>query len=131
MEESPLTCGSFTTLEKPVEKWLGQILSCKGLADSVEETVAAREGKIRGAALEIADIVNDWRARAAGGLEVAVMLWERCAIPSLLYGAGTWVEMTPKTEKKLNALQNWFLRLIRRFASWELLGEPVWGIYLS
>ena len=62
----PLTCGSFVTEERQVDKWLGQVLSSKGLADSVAETIAAREGKIRGAALEIADVVNDWRARVAG-----------------------------------------------------------------
>ena len=112
MEERPLTCGSFTTNEQQVEKWLGQYISSKGLADSVAETVAAREGKIRGAAMEILDIVNDWRARAAGGLEVAIMLWERCCVPSDLYGAGTWVNMPAGTLNKLNKLQNWFLRMV-------------------
>ena len=97
MEETPLLCGNFATNERQVEKWLGQHLLSKGLADSVAETIAAREGKVKGAALEILDIVNDWRARVAGGLEVAVMLWERCCIPSLLYGAGTWVNMTAGT----------------------------------
>ena len=67
MEERPLTCGDFATNEKHVEKWLGQHLSSKGLSDSVAETVAAREGNIIGAASEILDIVNDWRARAGFG----------------------------------------------------------------
>ena len=34
-------------------KWLGEILSEGGLSNSVAETVAAREGKIHGACLEI------------------------------------------------------------------------------
>jgi hypothetical protein len=74
--------------------------------------VAAREGKIRGACLEIAQIVNDWRAKAVGGLDTALMLWESCCVPSLLHGAGTWVEMKAATENRLNNLQRWFIRLV-------------------
>jgi hypothetical protein len=32
----------------------------------------------------------------------------------MLHGAGTWVEISPETEKRLNALQNWFVRLMLR-----------------
>ena len=59
-----MMCGEFTTKEVEVDKWLGQQLSSGGLAASVEATVVAREAKTRGAGLEIADITNDWRARA-------------------------------------------------------------------
>ena len=55
------------TAEK--EKWLGQQMAEGGLADSVAETVNAKEGKIKAACLEIANIVNDWRAETVGGLE--------------------------------------------------------------
>ena len=43
-------------------KWLGQIIFSLGLAASVSRTVASKETKIKGACLEIAVIVNDWRA---------------------------------------------------------------------
>ena len=105
-------CGDFETESKLSIKWLGQILSSGGLAESVAATVEAREGKIRGACLEISQIVNDWRSRAVGGMETALLLWESCCIPSLLNGAGTWTEVTSETEKKLNKTQCWFLRLI-------------------
>ena len=62
--------------------------------------------------MELVQVVNDWRARAVGGLDTALLLWEACCVPSLLYGCGTWLEMAPSTVKKLNAIQNWFLRLI-------------------
>ena len=112
LKADPLVCGNFTTKEVEVDKWLGQQLSSGGLAASVEATVLAREAKVRGAGLEIADIVNDWRARAAGGLGTALLLWETCVIPSLLYGACTWVEMTAATVRRLNNIQRWFARLI-------------------
>jgi hypothetical protein len=62
--------------------------------------------------LEISQIINDWRAQAVGGLATALMLWESCCVPSLLYGAGTWVDITAATVNRLNNLQNWFLRLV-------------------
>ena len=86
LQDQPLLCGNFVTKEKPQVKWLGQILSSLGLADSVLQTIISREGKIRGACLEIAVIINDWRAERLGGMETALMLWERCCIPSMLHG---------------------------------------------
>ena len=47
-------------------KWLGQVLSSGGLSESVAATIEDREGKIRGASLEIGQIVNDWRSQAVG-----------------------------------------------------------------
>ena len=75
------------------------------------DTVESREGKIRGACLEISQIVNDWRSSMVGGMETAILLWEVCCIPSLLHGAGTWTNMSVATTKKLSQLQSWFLRL--------------------
>ena len=109
LEVQPLMCGEFETELKQQLKWLGQILSSGGLADSVSCTVAAREGKIRGAC--ISQIVNDWRSKLVGGFDTALLLWEICCIPSLLHGAGTWTEISPATEKKLNQIQCWFVKL--------------------
>ena len=60
LENYPLMCGEFETKQTNEYKWLGQILSSKGLADSVAKTVSYREGKIRGAGMEISVIINDW-----------------------------------------------------------------------
>ena len=111
LEAQPLMCGQFETKLVEKFKWLGQMLSSRGLSDLAAETVAVREGKIRGACLEIALIVNDWRSRMVGGMETALLLWEACCIPSLLHGAGTWVDISETTIKKLNQIQFWFLRL--------------------
>ena len=112
LENNPIMCGEVKMNVKEADKWLGQQISSGGLAESVAATVAAREAKIRGAALEIANIVNDWRSEAAGGMNTAILLWEACIVPSLLQGASTWVEVAAKTIKKLNSLQEWFIRLI-------------------
>ena len=130
LEKQPLICGNFITKEKQQEKWLGQILSGAGLADCVSQTVAAKEGKIRGACLEIAVIVNDWRAEVVGGFDTALMLWETCCIPSLMHGAGTWMEINSQTEKQLNKLQNWFLRLIWRVGQGAPVAALLWDSQL-
>ena len=44
------------------EKWLGDLISSGGLGASVLATIKAREGKVKGACLEVAAIVEDWRA---------------------------------------------------------------------
>ena len=40
-------------------------------------------------------MVEDWRSQVVGGMESALTMWEACCVPSLLHGAGTWVEITP------------------------------------
>ena len=107
IDQLPLD-SDFETKEKMEDKWLGQIISSAGLAASVARIVVTKEGKIKGACLEIAIIVNDWRAQTVGGLETALMLWEACCIPSMLHAAGTWVDINKQTENKLNSLQIWF-----------------------
>ena len=126
LEKNPLKCGAFVTEEKQDEKWLGQYLSARGLAASVEKTVTEREGKIRAAGLEIMAIVEDWRSKAAGGLETALLLWQACCLPSLLAGAATWVEISAATEKRLNSLQNWFLRLVLKVGPGAPLASLLW-----
>ena len=107
-------CGNVETKETNVDKWLGQLISSKGLADSVLKTIESKEGKVKGACLEIATIVEDWRSQVVGGMESALTMWEACCIPTLLSGAGTWTEIQPAAERRLDALQNWFVRLILR-----------------
>ena len=130
LETNPLMCGDFQTKEKVEDKWLGQIISSSGLAESVAQTVASKENKIKGACLEIAIIVNDWRAQVVGGFETALMLWEACCIPSMLHGAGTWVQINTATENRLNALQNWFVRLALRIGQGSPVASLLWDTLL-
>ena len=126
LKENPLMCGNVAMKPKQTDKWLGQQLAAGGLSESVDATVAAREGKIKGAAMEIVAIVNDWRAEAAGGMEAAIIMWEACIIPSLLQGAGTWTQISAKTEQKLKSLQQWFVRLLLRVGPGAPLASLGW-----
>ena len=86
---NPIMCGKSEMKQAEKEKWLGQQISARGLAESVAETVAAKEGKIKAACIEVANIVNDWRTEIVGGLETAMISWEACIIPSLLHSCST------------------------------------------
>ena len=90
------------------------------------KTVENREGKLKAACREIANVVNDWRSRAVGGMEAALQLWEACIVPSLLHGAGTWVDMAAATELKLNKIQNWFVRLVLQVGPGAPLAGLLW-----
>ena len=90
---------------------LGQQLLEEGLAQSVAATVASKEPKIKGACLEIANIVTDWRAGSRW--------YGDCSGPvgEVLYTATpTWVghmdQYFKSKDKKLDSLQQWFLRLV-------------------
>ena len=69
-------CGKSEMKQAEKEKWLGQQISARGLAESVAETVAAKEGKIKAACIEVANIVNDCRTEILGGLVVGVGMSE-------------------------------------------------------
>ena len=126
LQKNPLFCGEVEIKLKDSFKWLGQILSSGGLAESVNATIEAKEGKIRAACLEIAHIVNDWRSQVAGGMETGLLLWEACCVPSLLNGAGTWMEISKTTEKRLNQIQFWGLRLFLQVGPGTPLASLLW-----
>ena len=69
LKTNPIMCGKFEMKQAEKEKWLGQQISAGGLAESVAETVAAKEGKIKAACIEVANIVNSWRTEIVGGLD--------------------------------------------------------------
>ena len=111
LKEEPLMCGNFQMKELKEGKWLGDYLG-ENLKDCVRLTIKKREAKIRRASFEILNLVKDYRAQRVGGFQTGLVLWESCAIPSLLYNCSTWVGIGKEEVKTLNALQDYFLRLL-------------------
>jgi exonuclease III len=112
LERSPLKFGDFTMNEKEQDIYLGDVLSGKGLAASVEATIAHRMGKVKGVMFEVAAIMADHRMQAMGGMQVAWDIWERSIVPSLLANCGSWVAISKSSLKTLNKLQELYCRLI-------------------
>ena len=71
-----------------------------------------RSGKIKGAALEVKQIIEDFQMQALGGLAAARDLWERALIPSLLAGAGTWLGDIREAVDLCNKTQDFYWKAI-------------------
>ena len=107
---NPIMCGEFQMLELEKEKWLGDQFS-GSLKQSVMATIKDREGKTRRASYEILNIVEDYRAQRVGGFRTALLLWESCVIPSLLYNSSCWYGMGKEEERALSECQDFFFGL--------------------
>ena len=110
LQETPVMVDNWRVQELKTEKWLGDQI-CNGLARSVMATIQSRAPKIRRASFEIVNLVKDYRTQRVGGFGTALLLWESCALPSLLYNCSTWLGMGKKEEEALAECQFFFLRL--------------------
>ena len=112
LTRNPLMFGDFVMGEKEQDLYLGDILSSKGLAASVEATITHRAGRVKGMMYEGAAIMADFRLQAMGVMQVAWEIWEKSLIPSLLGSCGNWVGISKTALKTLNDLQKLYCRLI-------------------
>ena len=101
----------FTLKEKEKYKYLGQVLE-SNISISALATVQDRVGKIKGAAIEIKSIIEEFCMQALAGCMAARELWEHALIPSLLSGAGTWLGDIKEAINLCDSTQNFFWRLI-------------------
>jgi hypothetical protein len=111
LQEEPIHFGQFPLKIKTEDRYLGHIIK-SNLASSALATVKERSGKIKGAALEIKQIVEDFEMQALGGLAAAWDLWERALIPSLLAGAGTWLGDITQAVHLCNKIQDFYWKTI-------------------
>ena len=111
LESCPIDFDKFRLKEKKKDKYLGQVIQST-LADSALATVQDREGKIKGAAIEIKSIIEEFQMQALAGAMAAWELWEHALLPSLLSGAGTWLGEIQEAVDLCDSIQNFFWRLI-------------------
>ena len=101
----------FQLKEKTSDKYLRQV-SESNLASSALASVKDRVGKIKGAAIEIKAIIEEYEMQALAGAMAFWELWEHALLPSLLSGVGTWLGEIKETVDLGDSLQNFFWRLI-------------------
>ena len=111
---SPLMCGNFVTKEKVADKWLGDLFHQDGLAASVLATINDREPKVKAACYEAAAIVDDFRMQCIGGFVSAIDIFELAILPTLLYNADTWVNISKDAVVRLDNIQHFLVRLVLR-----------------
>ena len=108
MISNPLLFDNLPIKQRVSDKYLGQILHSAGVEYSATATVRERAGRIKGAALEIKSIVEEYPMQAFGGLMAARELWERALVPSLLSGAGTWLIECKEAITSCEEIHNFF-----------------------
>ena len=111
IEQDPIYFNKFNLKLKTEEKYLGQIIKST-FSSSALATAQDRAGKIKGAAIEIKQIIEDFEMQALGGLAAAWDLWERALIPSLLSGCGTWLGDIEEAVKLCTSLQEFYWKTI-------------------
>ena len=111
LEETSIYLNKFQLKTKENYKYLGQVFQ-SNLSESALATVQEKAGKIKGAALEVKSVIEDFQMQAMGGLVAAWELWERALVPSLLAGAGTWLGDIREAVKLCNKLQAFYWRVI-------------------
>ena len=71
--------------------YLGDVISSKGLEESVKLTIDKQKSKVNGGIYEAKAIMEDFRMQAIVGLAGAWDIWETAIVPSLLANCGSWV----------------------------------------
>ena len=111
LKENPIDFTKFKLKEKENNKYIGQVID-SNISTSALSTVQERVGRIKGAAIEIKSIIEDFQMQALSGCMAAWELWEHALLPSLLAGAGTWIGDIRKAIDLCDETQNFFWRLI-------------------
>ena len=110
MRDDPIMFGDIQLQRKTVVTYLGDELSEGGLAASVEATIKAREAKVIGAIYELKALCEDYRMQVVGGVLGAIDIYNTCIVPSLLNNCSVWVDIREKEVKKLDSIQNMFVK---------------------
>jgi hypothetical protein len=111
IRQKPIKFEKFVLEQKTKYKYLGQVIK-DNLAQSVIATIEDRQGKIKGAAIEVKSLIEDFTMQSIGGLVAAWELWEKALVPSLLSGAGTWLGVTKEAITMCDNIQNFFWRVV-------------------
>ena len=112
LDQNPLIlCGQKMKVLKK-EKYLGDMISTGGLAESVLATVLKRKGQVVSSILETKAVIEDCRSNIVGGITAGLEIWELAILPHLLNNGETWTEIKKSTIDMLDDLQYMFMRYL-------------------
>ena len=84
-----MLCGRAIKQENQA-KYIGDWISCYGLADSVAVTVSKRKGLVMQSIYKTRSVVDDCRSQVCGGLTAGLDIWDMAILPMILYNSETW-----------------------------------------
>ena len=102
----------YIVIGKGKDKYLGDQISCDGLAASVAATIDKRGGKVIKATFEIRAIIDDCRSHVVGGITAGLDIWEMAVVPYLLNNFESWTSISEESVQALDKLQNQFYRVL-------------------
>ena len=123
LQDNPLTlCGQ----EMPnvrAEKYLGDMISSAGLAESVQATFTKRKGQVVSSILEIKYVVEDCRSTVVRGIVAGIDIWKLAVLPNLLNNSETWTELHKKTVESTTTFYtyqriHWLMKLLTHRHPW-------------
>ena len=109
------------------EKYLGMRISAT-VSESITATVNSRIGLATRGIYEIRAIIEDSRADSLGAIQVGLNLWNLKILPMVLWGCETWYNIPKITMKKLENLNNQFLKSLLGVGK---NGCPIPSLYLA
>ena len=110
LKKNPLSIKSELIKQKDKEKYLGEIISSRGVADSVKMTIDDRKGRIIASVFELSSIIEDFRMQSAGGLMSGLNIWLFGLLPSLTTNAEMWTEIPGDSLQSLEDIQHLLLQ---------------------
>ena len=90
---------------KTSETYLGMQFAEKGASESITQTLLTRRVKCMTKSVELAKNLEDDRIQALGWLVTAVNVFNAVIVSTLLYGCGSWTNMTKAQEELVEAIQ--------------------------
>ena len=111
-EGKRLTIDGSEVKVKLEDKYLGDYLHSGGLGKSAETTINKRFGVCLNEVLELKSVLEDFRMHSLGGIKAGMEIFNLTILPKLIYNSDTWVELNDKSIKRLENLQNIFLRCL-------------------
>ena len=103
--KNPTKVQDFEMGFKTSETYLGMQFAEKGASESITETLLTRRIKCMTKSVELAKNLEDDRIQAVGWLVSAVNVFNAVIVSTLLYGCGSWTNMTKTQEDLVEAIQ--------------------------
>ena len=112
IKSCPIILANNPMKEVESYSYLGETISCHGVAQSVVSTINKIYGIAYNTIFEILVKIEDVRSEVPGAFNTALKIWEMAVLPTLLNSAECWMEIPHKALEKLNKLQETFYRVI-------------------
>ena len=105
IEATPTQIQDFDMKFSTCETYLGMQFSSGGASDSITQTLLSRKVKCMTKSIDLKNKLEDDRVQSLGWLVTAVNVFQAVIVSTLLYGCGSWINLTKAQEELIEAIQ--------------------------